>query len=74
MVSRLAVCLAEGHIQPEGGGAVLAGLEEAWLLGGWLGALTLLLGQLRLHLREREEHTALDLSDLNTWPTGGTAG
>lgn len=74
MVRHLTVFLVVGGVQLEGGRAVVTCLGEARPLGGRLGAITLLLGQLGLRLREREEHAALDLSDLDAWPARGAAG
>ncbi|OWK08740.1 SERPINA3-7 [Cervus elaphus hippelaphus] len=66
--------LGIGGGQLSGGGALITGLQEAGPLRGQPGALTLFLWQLSLSLREGQEHAALHLSHLNTWPTGGAAG
>ena len=74
VVGRLTVLLLQGGGQLSGGGALITGLQEAGPLCGQPGALTLFLWQLSLSLREGQEHAALHLSHLNTWPTCGTAG
>lgn len=73
VVSHPAVLL-EGRVRLAGGRALVTRLEEARPLGGQFGALTLLLRQLSLRLREREEHAALDLSDLDARAARGAAG
>lgn len=73
MVGHRAVLLGRG-VGLAGGRALVAGVEEAGPLGGQLGALTLFLRQLGLRLRERQEHTALHLPDLDARPARGAAG
>lgn len=64
----------QGDVRLRGGRAVVTCSEEARPLGGQPGARALLLRQLRLRLREREEHAALDLSGLDAWAARGAAG
>ena len=74
VIGHFTILLLQRRGQVSGGRALITGLQEAGLLCGQPGAFTLFLWQLGLSLREGQEHAALHLSHLNTWPTCGTAG